>query len=107
MQKDANLVELVLQFYRAGSAGRGQATPPCTNTAPAQLIPFFIGVATQKRQAEKFDCNCFVSCVRMLSAGFRVFVVHLVSHVLLFLYSRRSSRRVLRICGTAGDPFVC
>jgi len=78
-----------------------------TNTAPAQLIPFFIGVATQKSQTDKFACVCFVSCVQMLSFGFSVFVVHLVSHVLLFLYSRRSSRRVLRICGTAGDPLVC
>ena len=67
---------------------------------------FFIGVATQKSETEKVDGSCFVSCVKMLSF-FSVFVVHLVSHELLFLYSRRSSRRVLHICGIAGDPLVC
>ena len=61
----------------------------------------------KKGQTRKFDDICFVSCVKMLSLGFSVFVVHLVSHVLLFLYSRRSSRRVLHICGTVGDPLVC
>ena len=76
--------------------------------APLPMGPgrFFIGVATQKSQTEKVDGICFVSCVKMLSF-FSVFVVHLVSHELLFLYSRRSSRRVLHICGIAGDPLVC
>ena len=50
---------------------------------------------------------CFVYCIKLWSLIYIVFFVYLVSHVLLFLYSRRSSRRVLRICGTAGNHFVC
>ena len=54
----------------------------------------------------------YCSCIRYVSGSniteaSSVFVVLLASHVLLLLYSRRSSHRVLRIYGTAGDPLVC
>ena len=92
--------------YRACSAGSTKTERKFYVPLPMGPGRFFIGVATQKSQTERVDGICFVSCVKMLSF-FSVFVVHLVSHELLFLYSRRSSRRVLHICGIAGDPLVC